>query len=381
MPSNTRATEPFKNRIDAELVRLLARHLRRAWRGFPGERFVRVATAGLDGLELKPRVLHVARALGEALPADFPTAASAIEAALRPIAPDAPLADLVASDDGLAGWGIWPLTEFVATHGLPHCDRALACLRELTQRWTAEYAVRPFLVEHEARTLATLRDWLGDASHHVRRLCSEGSRPRLPWGMQLVRFVADPSPTLPILRALQDDPSEYVRRSVANHLNDIAKDHPQVVAAWLREHLPDASKERAALLRHASRTLVKRGDRAVLAAFGVDRAFVGDVAFAVAPKQVRIGAHVELQCTLRSRAKSAQRLVLDYTVVHEERAASGGKVWKGWTLELGGGEERTLTKRHSLRVVTTRRLVPGRHRVELRINGRAAGAAEFVLRA
>ena len=377
MPSNTRAIEPFKNRIDAKLVRTLATHLQRGWRAFPRERFVRAACAGLDALELKPRVRHVAAALGEVMPTEFPIAAAAIEAALRPIGPDAPLSELVANDDGLAGWGIWPLTEFVAERGLGHPERALACLRELTQRWTSEYAVRPFLVEHEALALATLRDWLGDPSHHVRRLVSEGSRPRLPWGMQLQRFIADPSPTLPLLRALQDDRSEYVRRSVANHLNDIAKDHPQVVAGWLTEHLPGAGRERAALLRHASRTLVKRGDRAVLAAFGVDRAFVGEVASAVKPARAKVGGAVELVVALRSSGKRAQRLVVDYTVQHVDRAAS--KVWKGWTLELAAGEARELRKRHSLRPVTTRRLHPGRHRVEVRINGRAVASAEFVL--
>lgn len=377
VPSNTRAIEPFKNRIDPALVRMLATHLHSAWHAFPRERFVREACEGLDGLELKPRVRHVAAVLGEVLPAKFLAAADVIEATLRPIGPDAPLSELVAGDDGLAGWGIWPLTEFVAHRGLPHPARALACLRELTQRWTAEYAVRPFLVEHEALALATLHEWLGDPSHHVRRLVSEGSRPRLPWGMQLQRFIADPSPTLPLLRALQDDRSEYVRRSVANHLNDIAKDHPQVVAEWLAEHLPGAGKERSALLRHASRTLVKRGDRAVLAAFGVDRAFAGEVGFVVTPARAKVGGAVELVVGLRSSGKRAQRLVVDYTVQHVERAA--GKVWKGWTVELAAGEERELRKRHSLRPVTTRRLYVGRHRVEVRINGRAVAAAEFVL--
>jgi 3-methyladenine DNA glycosylase AlkC len=109
--------------------------------------------------------------------------------------------------------------------------RALRCLHALTQRFTAEFAIRPFIVQHPQRTLATLQRWVHDPSAHVRRLVSEGSRPRLPWGLRLQALVRDPSPTLPLLRALQDDPSAYVRRSVANHLNDIAKDHPALVVA------------------------------------------------------------------------------------------------------------------------------------------------------
>ncbi len=114
-------------------------------------------------------------------------------------------------------------------------------LHAITQRFTAEWAIRPFIVAHPALCFATLERWVDDPSVHVRRLVSEGSRPRLPWGLQLKSLIADPTPTLPLLEALQDDASEYVRRSVANHLNDIAKDHPQLIAQWLERHLPGAS--------------------------------------------------------------------------------------------------------------------------------------------
>ena len=123
-------------------------------------------------------------------------------------------------------------------------ERGLAALQAMTQRLTAEFAIRPFIVRHPALVFETLAHWTRDRSAHVRRLCSEGSRPRLPWGLRLNALIDDPSPTLPILAALQDDPSEYVRRSVANHLNDIAKDHPALVAGWLATHLPGASAER-----------------------------------------------------------------------------------------------------------------------------------------
>ena len=165
-------------------------------------------------------------------------------------------------------------------------ERALHALHALTQRHTAEWAVRPFIVEHPKPVFATLSRWVSDPSVHVRRLVSEGSRPRLPWGLQLKSLVADPSPTLPLLRALQDDPSAYVRRSVANHLNDIAKDHPAVLLDWLHEHLPDAPAPRVALLKHACRSLIKAGDAQVLKAWGLGQAFRGDVRFDVQPRRV-----------------------------------------------------------------------------------------------
>ncbi len=374
--------EPFKNLISAELVRTAARHLRRVSPGFPQQRFVHLASRGLEALELKQRVLHVTKALVATLPQDFAAAADVLEQSLAPASDDVDWSRNDPGDGGLAGWVIWPLAEFVAQRGLGSPRRALQALHALTQRLTAEYAIRPFLLAHEELTFATLRQWVKDPSAHVRRLVSEGTRPRLPWGMRLQRLVADPSPSLPLLEALQDDLSEYVRRSVANHLNDIAKDHPDLVASWLERHLPGAPPERRSLLRHASRTLIKKGHRRALAAWGVDRGLRGRASLAVTPKSPRIGDNVVLAVTLASAAASAQRLVVDY-VVHRARpdGSTRPKVWKGWTLELGPREQRTLQKRHSLKPVSVRRDHPGRHAVDLVVNGRVVASAAFTLKA
>lgn len=371
--------EPFKNLINAGLVRACGQHLRRAWPGFDRRAFEARALPGLDGLEMKARAMHVADALEATLPGDFDRAAGIIEAALAPPATDDRLA-FATTDAGLAGWIGWPLGEFIARRGQAEPERALSALRELTQRFTSEFAVRPFLVRHFALTMHRLQDWSGDPSPHVRRWTSEGSRPRLPWGLQVKALVADPSPTLPLLRALQDDPSEYVRRSVANHLNDIARDHPGLVAGWLEQHLPGASPERQALLRHASRTLVKRGDPRTLAAWGLGQGFRGEATLAVSPRRAAVGEAVALAVSLASSSDRAQSLVVDY-VVHHVRANGGSspKVFKGWRLELGPGESRVLRKSHSLRPVTTRRYYPGRHRVELQVNGRVLAETAFTL--
>jgi hypothetical protein len=172
-----------------------------------------------------------------------------------------------------------------------------------------------------------------------------------------------------------------VRRSVANHLNDIAKDHPGVVADWLDVHLPGASVARRALLRHASRTLIKQGDRRVLAAFGLGAALRGDASLTLAPKRVALGGSVELRVELTSRARTAQALVIDY-VVHHVKAHGGTspKVFKGWTRTLAPRETLALRKRHALRPITTRRYFSGAHRVALQVNGTVVDEATFVLR-
>jgi 3-methyladenine DNA glycosylase AlkC len=375
--------EPFKNLLNPALVRASGVALARAWPAFERRAFERAALAGLEGLEMKARAMQIADALEATLPPSFDGACGVIEAAL---APPIALAGVAAGErevaaQGLAGWIVWPLGEFVARRGIGQPERALQALHALTQRLTAEFAIRPFIVAHPALTLATLQRWTLDPSAHVRRLCSEGSRPRLPWGMRLQALVADPSPTLPILAALQDDHSEYVRRSVANHLNDIAKDHPRVVVDWVRRHLvADATPARRALLAHASRTLIKQGHADMLALWGAGVAFSGRCVLKVSPKAVTVGDSVDLLLTLRSSAATAQSLLIDYAVHHVK--ADGGtsaKVFKGWKLGLDAGASRTLAKRHSFKAVTTRRYRAGPHVIEVIINGGVAAKARVAL--
>lgn len=371
--------EPFKNLINARLVRACGEHLQRHWRDFDRRGFERQALAGLDALEMKARAMQIADALEATLPDDFDRAAGIVEAALAPPA-DGDGLGFSTTDAGLAGWIGWPLGEFIARRGQAEPERALLALRELTQRFTSEFAVRPFLINHFDLTMAQLLAWRTDPSPHVRRWTSEGSRPRLPWGLQVKSLIADPSPTLPLLRLLQDDPSPYVRRSVANHLNDIAKDHPGVVADWLENHLPGASPERSALLRHASRSLIKRGDRRVLGAWGLGGRFRGQASLTLSAKRVAVGDALQLLATLESTTRSSQALAVDYVVHHvKANGDTSAKVFKGWSLKLAPGETRRLEKKHSLRPITTRRYYPGRHRVELQVNGRVVAEAAFTL--
>ncbi len=159
------------------------------------------------------------------------------------------------------------LSDFVASYGLHDFDFSLDALRGFTKHGSAEFAVRPFLIADQKRALKTMRRWAEDECEHVRRLASEGSRPRLPWGMRLPSLVTDPSPTAPILEALKGDSALYVRKSVANHLNDITKDHPE----WVMQRLEawDLREERQSwIAKHACRTLIKRGHPRALQLFG-----------------------------------------------------------------------------------------------------------------
>jgi 3-methyladenine DNA glycosylase AlkC len=371
--------EAFKNLINAGTIARAAAHLQRAWPQFDRPHFERLAGQGLDGLEMKARAMQIADALQACLPADFAQAAGIIEAALAPVGTHGD----EAAAQGLSGWIGWSVGEFVARRVAARpadLQRGLQCLRELTQRFTAEFAIRPLLRDHAAEVWPVLERWSQDASPQVRRLASEGSRPRLPWGLRLQDLVRDPTPATSVLERLQDDPDEVVRRSVANHLNDIAKDHPERLADWLERHLPGAPAERRALLRHASRTLIKQGHPRVMAAWGVGTTFRGQAAFAVSPAAVAVGDRVVLALTLRSDAGHTQELVVDYAVHHvTARRVPSAKVFKGWKLTLAPGEERTLVRQHSLKPITTRRYHPGWHAVHVSINGQAVAEAGFEL--
>jgi len=377
--------EPFKNLINARTVERAGEHLYRAWPAFDRQRFERQATHGLDALEFKARAMQLADALQATLPVHFADAAAVLEASLAdPIPLDAagePTGLSGAhSEGGLSGWVVWSMGEFVVRQGMADVPRALACLHALTQRFSAEFAIRPFIQQHPEATLATLQQWVSDPSAHVRRLVSEGSRPRLPWGLRLQALVTDPAPTLPLLRALQDDPSAYVRRSVANHLNDVAKDHPDLVVQWVLEHLEGASDHRTALLRHASRSLIKQGHAPTLQAWGLGQGLMGDATLSLSTDHARVGEDVGLHVTLHSTAHAPQQLVVDYAVHHvRANGSTSPKVFKGWKLTLEPHTTRTLDKRHSLRPVTTRQLYPGPHRIELQINGQTCACATFEL--
>lgn len=365
--------EPFKTFINAAGVTIAAGHLARAHPAFDAPSFCAEIVPRLEALELKARAMCVADALERHLSADFHEAALHVERALAPVGSQN-------AADGLSGWFLWSVGEFVARRGLAHPNRALTCLREITQRFTAEFAIRPFVVHHPALVFATLQEWLRDDSEHVRRLVSEGTRPRLPWGLQLKTLIADPSPSLPLLAALLDDESEYVRRSVANHLNDIAKDHPALLATWLERYLPGASANRTALLRHASRTLIKQGHPRVLAAWGRGAAFAGSARLVISPRRLPFGHAATLTLTLTSAAAEPQALTIDYVVHHVKASGeTSPKVFKGWNVVVAPGATITLVKRHTVKPITTRRYYPGRHPVVIQANGAAVAEAYFDL--
>lgn len=351
----------FKNWIGPRLLETMARELARAHPGFPERKLTGIAKQ-LGPLELKDRIRLVAATLRELLPPDYPAALAVL---LR-----------AAESPDLKGFGLWPFTELVQSCGLEHFDASMKALYILTQKFTSEFAVRPFLIRYPEETLALLGQWTRDPSPHVRRWVSEGTRPRLPWGERLQALIVDPAPTLRLLDELKYDPELYVRKSVANHLNDIAKDHPAVVVRTLGQWIrgaPEAERDKIAwIARAALRTLIKKGDPTALELLGVARdAPVRARNLRLNQQSFRMNDVIELSFVIQSDSPSDQKLVVDYVIHHAgANGARRPKVFKLKTFVLRAGERVELTKRHALRPITTRTYHPGEHLLEIQINGR-----------
>lgn len=358
--------------FNRDKVRYLAGLFSAADAGFDAAAFEAQVMADLPALELKQRITLIAGVLAEHLPASLPDAAPVLLRALPP-----PL-DPSLKDGDFGDFIFAPLGDYVARRGLEdHRDLSLDLLEEITQRFSMEWAIRPFLNRWPAEVLARMEGWAGHSSYHVRRLVSEGTRPRLPWGEAVGLALADP---LPLLDRLHGDNARFVTRSVANHLNDIAKKEPALVMDRLERWQAAGAQTRRELdwiTAHALRGLVKAGHPRAMKMLGYDPDLELDTRIQ-APGAVRIGEALDFSCRLQGAAGAP--VLVDY-ILHFQRPAgkTSAKVFKLKQAKITGGTLE-LAKKHKLKGdATTFRLVPGPHRVELMVNGRVRAEAAFEL--
>lgn len=367
----------MKEGLNRAAVRRIATAFAAVSPSFAPRTFEKNALKGLSKLELRARVNHIIEALHSALPQDFEAAAPLFQAIPKQW-------DYGDPSDPLRGFAAWPIIDYIAAHGLDHPKTALPLLSRLTPLFSAEFAIRPFFTHHFTLTYATVQGWLTDPCEHVRRLVSEGSRPRLPWGTHLNAFISDPTPLIPLLEALKDDPSAYVRKSVANNLNDISKDHPQRVVDIGHQWLSAAQgniKQRQQIVKHATRTLIKAGYLPAFELHGYPSpACLTIEQFKLNKKRVTIGGELQCRVALRSNTEQKQPLIIDYAI-HLLRAngTHTRKVFKFKTISLKGHETVRLNASHSFKMVTVRRYYPGEHFFELIINGQSYEQEKFTL--
>lgn len=355
----------LKDWFDPGRFKHIAREMADILPAFDRRRFLAYALKELESLTLMQRLRRMTESLHVALPGGYEASLDA----LRALAPriNHNFVTLV-------------LPDFVGLYGREHFDASMAALKDFTIYGSSEFAVREFLRVDLHRTLQVMEGWSRDENEAVRRLASEGCRPRLPWSFRIEPLIQDPTPTLPILTNLRQDPSLYVRKSVANHLNDITKDHPN----WVMDHLESWPLEHPAtawIAKRALRTLVKAGDARALALIGAGHApLLGEVSLRVSPAKLHLGDHLNLELELESASARPQRLVVDYLIHYVKK--SGGtspKVFKWKELDLGPGEKVILRRRQQVKNFTTRTHYPGLHQVEVAVNGTRQASGAFLL--
>lgn len=355
----------LKHWFDEARYRRIADDLAELHPGFDRKSFLAHTLDGLAERSLLQRLRRTSEAMRLTLPESYPRAV----AILRKLAPRFQ-----------HGFVSLALPDYVGLYGLDDFERSMDALRFFTTFGSSEFAIREFLRRDLSRTLAVMETWSRDPDEHVRRLASEGCRPRLPWSFKLRELIADPSPALPILHNLRADPSLYVRKSVANHLNDITKDHPD----WVLERIAkwDLTDDRTAwIAKRALRTLIKQGDRRALGVIGAGRkAEVAVETFTLSPGRVQLGSALALSLRLKSVSSRAQKLVVDYAIHYvKQSGATTKKVFKWKETSIDPGESLELIKRQRIQDFTTRKHHPGRHRVEVLVNGEVLGEQAFDL--
>ncbi|GAA1933193.1 DNA alkylation repair protein [Streptomyces sodiiphilus] len=365
----------LKRHFNEDAARLLGGKIRDVCPGFDVEGYAAEVGQRIPGKELKDRVLVLTEGLRSRLPEDYTEAVGILVSILG---------DELAEGEGMfnVSWYLMPVARFVEEYGLDSPETSLDALAEITRRHTGEYAIRPFIEQHYEITMKRITEWAHDPSHNVRRLASEGTRSRLPWARVLTRFVEDPGPVLEILEPLRSDPSEYVRKSVANHLNDISKDHPETaLATAMRWSEESRTPETAWIVRHGLRTLVKKGNQQALAILGATGGeHIRVPLLRLTPASLTLGDTLAIRLDVENTDSRAHRVTVDYVVHHvRKNGRSIPKVFKLMSLELAAGERRPLEKSHPIREVQTRKYYPGEHAVDIQVNGLVVASGRFDL--
>ncbi|MES2623812.1 MAG: DNA alkylation repair protein [Pseudomonadota bacterium] len=366
--------ELLKNQFGSNIPKVIAEMLRAVDSSFPAKAFVKDSLDGYDALELMPRGRHIAKALHKHLPSNYEQAITLLMTSISQ--PHTHGANM-----GMTSFMFMPHMFFIRDFGLDNFEASMQAQYVLTQRFTAEFSIRPFIERYPQETLQRLKLWTQDPSHHVRRLVSEGTRPRLPWAGRLREFQKNPQPVLGLLELLKDDPELYVRRSVANNLNDIGKDNPEQLFATAQRWLHDASHERRWLVQHALRSSIKRGEPGALNVMGVGNAAQVELSdITVTPARARSGESVVISFVVTNTAADAQRVLVDFQIHYVKASGqSKPKVFKLKTIDLAKGQSLTLGKKVTLAELTTRKHYAGVHVVEALINGRVMPLGSFQL--
>ncbi len=358
--------EPLKEMFNKAYYQKLAQALNDADKTIDPKKFLAAMLDGLEPLSLNERLRKTAQTMNRVLSPDYKKAM----AVLFKVSPNMP-----------RGYTSLVFPDYVGLYGHEHFDLSMEALKQFTSMGTSEFAIREFLKRDFKKTIAVMKKWSTDKDHHVRRLSSEGSRPRLPWSFKLDAVISNPAVTQPILEALKEDQELYVRKSVANHLNDVSKDNPdymlQVVSTWNKAH-----PHTAWIVKHASRSLIKKGNASSLAVFDFEKNIKITLEnFKLTPSKLKLGESLHFSFDLVSKKATGQKLVVDYLIHYRKKSGElSPKVFKLKELTLGPKQRASFSKKQVFKDFTTRKHETGTHRIEIQVNGKIYHKEEFYLK-
>lgn len=365
--------EPFKNLINEKVMAKMSQLLSDHGAKFNHERFLKNSKKELSTKELKERVAFVALRLNESFEGDYQ---SSIKSLLK--------IQKNKLAEGLSGFELWPLTHFISEYGLDNFEVSLSAIGELTKDFTGEWAIRPFLIKDLKKTKKFLDLWSESDCHHQRRLVSEGTRPLLPWGIKLHEFQNSPQIMWPYLEKLKNDESMYVRKSVANHINDHTKKQSEFVISKLvtwnkNKKITDDEKW---IIKHALRTLIKAAHPEALELIGVKSNFAFASGIKLRKDKIKMGETLIIDGVIKSTATSLEKIIVDVEVhLLKSNGSYNVKCFKGKTLQLEGNQKVAVELKIPFKEVTTRKYYSGKHYVNLLVNGKRFKKLNFDLNA
>jgi len=364
---------PLKDLYSPSFYDKLAHTLTVTVPGFDKGKFIKnIFTPSFESKELKERMKHTSAVLHGFLPQDYHQTIELIKETV------AQLRIQGIGEDGLAYMFI---PDYIETYGINDFDKSVEALEFVTQFVSCEFAVRPFILKYGNEMIVKMQKWSLHESHKVRRLSSEGSRPRLPWAMGIPFLKQDPTSILPILENLKKDPSEYVRRSVANSLNDIAKDHAEVVLN-IAQNWAGLGSETDAIIKHGSRTLLKQGHAAILKHYGLDDKGILLTDFKIVTPEIKIGESLGFSFSIKNENPTAQKVRLEYAIYYKKQNGQHTKkVYKISERIYLPGEAVSIIRRQKFILITTRKFHLGDHQVSMIINGAEKEISSFELTA
>jgi 3-methyladenine DNA glycosylase AlkC len=339
--------------------------------GYDHQQFLKlIFSDAFESMELKQRMTHTIDTIAGFLSGDFAEGASQICTLID---------NLKQADTHEQSFEFMFLPEFIETRGIDHFEISIQAFEFITQFTSCEFAVRPFIHRYGQPMLDQMLIWTRHEHAMVRRLASEGSRPRLPWAMAIPSLKQDPAPLVPILEALKQDSSESVRRSVSNNLNDISKDNPEFVISLVKSW-QGLSTETDAVIKHACRTLLKQGEPRVMALFGYDSRGIEINDFTLGTANVEFGSSLEFSFAIMNKAEKARKIRIEYAIYHLKK--NGDLTRKVFKISERDVEPNSITKigkKHAIKPITTRKYYAGRHAVAVIINGIESNPIDFKL--